>query len=68
MEYKYFIVLNDIEDDIKCRIFEIMKISVDLNKMLVLKDICFIVKYKFRNVWYRIFFFKFKVFLFKFLF
>lgn len=54
MEYKYLTVLNEIEDDITRRISEITKISVDLNKMLDLKDICLIAKYKPRNAWYRV--------------
>lgn len=66
MEYKYLTVLNDIEDDIKHRISDITKISVDLNKMLVSKDICLIAKYKSRNAWYRIFPPKLKVSLPKF--
>lgn len=66
MEYKYLTVLNNIEDDIKHRISEITKISVDLNKMLVSKDICLIAKYKSRNAWYRIFPPKLKVSLPKF--
>lgn len=53
MEYKYLTVLNDVEDDITRRISEITKISVDLNKMLDLKDICLIANYKSRNAEYR---------------
>lgn len=54
MEYKYLTVLNEIEDDITRRISEITKISVDLNKMLDLKDVCLIAKYNPRNAWYRV--------------
>lgn len=63
MKIEYLRFFNKQEDELYCKLFEIIQVIVDLNKLLGLNDVFFVIVYKFKSVEFRSLFLKVKIIL-----